>query len=162
MAVTFTSKQSRPLLTMEDVDAWREELRKILIQREELSRRADELQRKLSAAELFVREKAAERVLQHEEERKNQPELLPRIEPPAEPRETTPTTMHDAILQVVRKSPEGLEPRQIAQLIRSNSQLSSKIRESHPNYLYTALARLAVKNQIRKEGIVYKAIDGGH
>jgi hypothetical protein len=67
-----------------------------------------------------------------------------------------PATMHEAILRAVQQHPKGLEPREIAAALKAAPDLSPKIKQSHPNYLYTALARLVNKDEIYKSGTVYK------
>ena len=64
--------------------------------------------------------------------------------------------MHDAIVRIVRQNPKGLEPKEIAAALKAAPDLSAKIKQSHPNYLYTALARLVNKEEIYKSGSVYK------
>jgi hypothetical protein len=129
-----------------DIERWRNELKRLQKQRETLHRQINALERILSGADMYASvdgDAEADIPLF-----KGEPKPAPEPEPPA--------TMHDAILQIARNNPGGLEPKDFAAAIRSDGRLSIKIKQSHPNYLYTAIARLVSKEQLIKAGALYK------
>jgi len=151
--MTHTDTLFPDLFEKEDVARWRDEHRRLMSVRAKINTRIQALEQMIAGATMYSKTEDPEVSTEPVKAEATTPETteaLPNVE------NTLPLTMNDAILQVIKLNPRGLEPKQIASIIRGNSHLSAKIRESHPNYLYTALARLVVKGQIRKSGSAYK------
>lgn len=122
-------------MTLEQVDEWREQLRLLTAQSTEINKKIGELQKKLADAQPFVTEAVANTL---ETERSAA----------ARPQDhgdwadvTPPASMFGAVANILRSTP-GLEPKEIARTIREDASLPEKIKNSHPNYLYTALKRM--------------------
>jgi hypothetical protein len=149
-------KPSTPLVTLEEVEGWRDELRILKQQRDAADRKIMTLEQKLAAADFFVRERAAAQVINSAVAPAPIPipksELFPIISDVVLP----PATMHEAALTVLRRSPNGMEPKDIALAIRNDPAISDRIKSSHPNYIYTVLMRLTQRNEIIKDGTRYK------
>jgi hypothetical protein len=139
-----------PLVTVEEVDAWREDLRLLKIQQEETNSKIRDLEARLAAADFFVRERAANRIATP---------VLSNGKIAPEPKTPQPPTMQEAVLRIIRKNPSGLEPKQISNVIRIDPDMPPKIKNSHPNYIYTTLMRLAQRGMIKKDGATYKPVE---
>jgi hypothetical protein len=134
-----------PLVTLEEVDEWRDDLRSLKKQQDEIGSKIRDLEARLAAADFFVRERVAHKIVDAALETK-----LPETKP------SMPPTMQEAILRVIRKNPDGMEPKQISNVIQIDPDLPSKLKMSHPNYIYTVLMRLVQHGQVKKEGSIYK------
>jgi hypothetical protein len=133
------------LLTMEDVSGWQERLRVLVSQVNAANREIADLQKKLADAAPFVAGAISEKI---EAERAEQrpPQFFERkrlILPPA--------SMFEAIQDVVVKSGVAVEPKDISTAIKADMSLPDKIRNSHPNYLYTALMRMTKRGLLVKD-----------
>lgn len=145
------------LLTLEEVDGWREELRKARQVRENADAKIKVLEAKLAAAQLFVSENASSKVLSSNGP--GQAALKLENEPPVA------ETMHQAIIRLLKPFARGLEPKDISKLLREDSLTSDKIKNAHPNYIYTALMRLLQRKELVKYGASYRVApktDGDH
>jgi hypothetical protein len=142
--MTSNPKTRTPLVTVEEVDEWREELRTLQNQQSEIGVKIRDLEARLAAADFFVRERALASVMG-----------IPTVAA-LSAQESIPPTMQEAVLRIIRKNPEGLEPKQISNVIRIDPDLPSRIKGSHPNYIYTTLMRLTKRGLITKDGSVYK------
>ena len=150
---SFNSMFQGNLFADEDVVKWREEKQRLMDARHKIALRIQALDQMISGAELYSKTESGS----VNEVKRERAHLLDGDEEPTDGN-SPPLTMHDVILSIVQQNPKGLEPRQIAAAIREDESLSPKIRESHPNYLYTAIARLVTKGRLRKDGAVYKAV----
>jgi hypothetical protein len=128
------------LLTLEMVEEWREEVRRLTANIAETNQRIAELQKKLAAAQPFITDQNADDGLR--DPASKYPIMLGVQLPPA--------SMFDAITRIVRKD-GALEPRDIAQAIQNDPSLPDKIRNSHKNYLYTALKRMTDRNLLKRD-----------
>ena len=144
------------LFAEDDVTKWRDEKARLVKMRQKINLRIQALEQMISGAELYY---TIDRKTENETTAAKKDSYFTE-EDEGRPAEVNspPSTMHDAIANIVQRHPKGLEPREIAAAIRADETLSSKIRESHPNYLYTAISRLVVKHRIRKDGTVYKPV----
>jgi hypothetical protein len=139
----------RSLFAPDDVVRWKNEHKRLMQAREMINMQINALERMLSGADLYgaARGHLGMPLFDGAQETKAVPE-------PVSP--APPATMHEAILRAVHQHPKGLEPREIAAALKAAPDISPKIKQSHPNYLYTALARLVNKDEIYKSGTVYK------
>jgi hypothetical protein len=155
LTMSYSSSDSmfqRDLFAEEDIVRWREEHARLVDLRHKIGARLQALDQMISGAEAYAKT-SGHRGKTAEKDHPTQTEAdIPNNG------NSLPLTMHDAIVQVIRLNPKGLEPREISAAIRNDASLSPKIKKSHPNYLYTAIARLVAKNQIRKDGLVYKPV----
>jgi hypothetical protein len=141
----------RSLFAPEDIVRWKKEHKRLTQQREVINMQINALDRMLSGADLYGAAQGRHDI--------DVPLFTAAQEntPAADPAPLTPpATMHEAIVRAVQQHPKGLEPREIAAALKAAPDLSPKIKQSHPNYLYTALARLVNKDEIYKSGSVYK------
>lgn len=139
------------LLTLEDVDSWREELRQLSSQHMSLGRRIAELQKKLADAQPFVAVAAAKRAEDQAKAILTNPDGTFKIFG-GQKLELPPSSMFEAVMRVVQKAEGGgLEPKDISKAIKDDASLSDKIKNSHPNYIYTALKRLTDKGQLVRD-----------
>jgi hypothetical protein len=122
------------LLTMEDVDSWREELRKLTSQAADINKRIGDLQKKLADAQPFVTSAVSERLAKAAQGERQTYFVMNNVELP-------PNSMFEAVRAILLKVP-ALEPKDIAKTIIDDPSFPDKIRNSHPNYLYTALKRM--------------------
>lgn len=132
--------QPTVLLTLEDVDRWREELRLARQQQVELMNKIGILERKIEFAQMFVSESVGAKVIAKVVENGH-----------AALKDTSGITMFDAIRRVIHAAGRPLEPREISSAIKCDSAMPEKIRNSHPNYLYTALMRMKDQSKLIKD-----------
>jgi hypothetical protein len=144
-----TDSSTRSLFAPEDVERWRNEHKRLSAQREVINRQLNALERMLSGASLYVDGQNDVDV----------PLFQAKVEgSEAIVEEAPPATMHDAIVRIVRQNPKGMQPKEIAAALKADPNISPKIKQSHPNYIYTALMRLVNRDEIYKNGSVYKPV----
>jgi hypothetical protein len=146
-AMSNTDSNMRSLFAPDDLVRWKNEHKRLTKQRDVINMQINALERMLSGADLYG---AAYR------KDTDIPLFTSDQEKTAEPAPQGPATMHEAILLAVQQHPKGMEPKEIAAALKADPNISAKIKQSHPNYLYTALARLVNKEEIYKSGSVYK------
>jgi hypothetical protein len=139
-------KPGTPLVTLEEVDAWRKELRELKIQYQQTGEKVRDLETRLAAADVLMRERTHHKLV---------PINLTVGTPPVT-MSSMPPTMQEAVLRIIQKTPNGIEPKQISNAIKNDPDMPWKIKNAHPNYIYTVLMRLVQQNTISKEGAVYK------
>jgi len=148
MAITIHKpKTGTPLVTLEEVEEWREELRKLKDQQAMIGAKILDLEKHLTAADFFVRR-------EHITHKLTASDLHVGATPETKP--SMPPTMQEAVLWVLQKNPNGMEPKQISNVIRINPDMPPKIKNAHPNYIYTVLMRLVQQGTISKYGAAYK------
>ena len=144
LMTTTPRKPGTPLLTVEEVDDWRDELRKLKAQREQVNAKINDLEARLQAAQLFMTGHAQKDIAGALDVLKGVS-----IKNPARLRCTKQCCISSA-----RIKRDGAK----ADFKRNpdHDGRATNIKNSHPNYIYTVLMRLVQQGLVAKEGTAYK------